>query len=60
MDESSQTTSASAPPSADDAAERVQERFPLTTREMVRQIYLISGAVVVLLSLAIWLLISLS
>jgi hypothetical protein len=38
----------------------VQERFPLSTKDMVRQIYLLSGAVIVILSLAIWLLISLS
>ena len=35
-------------------------RSPISPREMVRQIYLISAVVIVLLSLAIWLMISLS
>ncbi len=60
MDEPAQTTPASATQSADPLAEPVQERFPLSTKDMVRQIYLLSGAVIVILSLAIWLLISLS
>ena len=58
MDEPAQTRSV--PNTTDDPANSAQERFPLSTRDMIRQIYLLSGAVIVLLSLAIWLLISLS
>ncbi len=58
MDESAQTRPV--PNTTDDPADPGQERFPLSTRDMIRQIYLLSGAVIVLLSLAIWLLISLS
>ena len=57
MEEPVQTSPA---PPADHPSEQVEERFPFSTREMIRQIYVLSGAVVVLLSLAIWLLISLS
>ncbi len=43
--------------SADDADER---RSPFTPRELIRQLYLIGAAVVVLLSLAIWLMMSIA
>ncbi len=58
MDEPAQTRPV--PNTTDDSADSAQERFPLSTRDMIRQIYLLSGAVIVLLSLAIWLMISLS
>ena len=38
----------------------LQDRFPFSAKEMIRQIYIVSGAVIVLLSLAIWLMMSLS
>lgn len=59
MEEPAPTTRAPESPSADNAG-HAQERFPFSTKDMVRQIYLLSGAVIALLSLAIWLMISLS
>lgn len=50
------STSAQAP----QTPESEPARSPISPREMVRQIYLISAVVIVLLSLAIWLMISLS
>ena len=60
MDQPTQTPEASGPSSHEEAAPTTPERFPLSPKEMIRQIYLISGAVVVLLSLAIWLMMILS
>lgn len=58
MDDPAQTRSAEQVTEHD--APPLQDRFPFSTKEMVRQIYIISGAVIVLLSLAIWLMMSLS
>ena len=60
MDEPAQTRSELVPQPTDPVEHNAQERFPLSTRDMIRQIYLLSGAVIVLLSLVIWLMISLS
>lgn len=64
MDDPAQTRPAPVSLPADQAAENMasemQERSPFSTREIIRQIYFISGAVIVLLSLAIWLMVSLS
>ena len=50
---------------AEDPAEKheapaLQDRFPFSIKEMIHQIYVVSGAVIILLSLAIWLMMSLS
>ena len=64
MDDLTQTRPASDQQPADPAekheASALQDRFPLSTKEMIRQIYVVSVAVIVLLSLAIWLMMSLS
>ena len=51
---------ASTPAQTPQSPESEPARSPISPREMVRQIYLISAVVIVLLSLAIWLMISLS
>ena len=64
MDDPAPNRPAPVPLPADQATEHaapdLQERFPFSTKEIIRQIYFISGAVIVLLSLAIWLMMSLS
>ena len=50
---------------AEDPAEKhevptLQDRFPFSIKEMIQQIYIVSGVVIILLSLAIWLMMSLS
>ncbi|MFM8468339.1 MAG: hypothetical protein ACKOAO_12355 [Oxalobacteraceae bacterium] len=64
MDDSAHTRTAADPQPSHPAAEpeepALQDRFPFSTKEMIQQIYVVSGAVIILLSLAIWLMISLS
>ncbi len=58
--EDTTTTTNSGNSGTDNSAEPSPERFPISTKDMVRQIYLLCGVVIALLSLAIWLMMSLS
>ncbi|MEY3721403.1 MAG: hypothetical protein RL618_1922 [Pseudomonadota bacterium] len=64
MDDPAQTRPLADQQAADPAekheAPALQDRFPFSIKEMIHQIYVVSGAVIILLSLAIWLMMSLS